>query len=258
MKWLHREITSSDTYQRSWRANETNRLDERNFSRAVPRRLPAEVAVDAIAQATSGDEKAAKYTTSNEGRAIAIPGAGRRISQNPTYYALTVFGRSIRESNCDCDRSAETSLLQTVFLRNDQQTLAMIDGRDSWLQQVAKEAEIPFSPKTYSRGGNNNGRNKALQRLRQQLGQQYKTLKKLRQNDANEKQIARVQKTIRSLRKKLGMNPQPGQKSETAVADAASSNDKVDHDQLIRDAYLRTLSRVPTDDEKTAALAHLV
>ena len=153
MKWLHREITGSDTYQRSWRANETNRLDERNFSRAVPRRLPAEVAVDALAQATSGDERAAKYATSNEGRAIAIPGAGRRISQNAAYYALTVFGRSIRESNCDCDRSAETSLLQTVFLRNDEQTLAMIDGRDSWLQQVAKEAEIPFSPKTYSRGG---------------------------------------------------------------------------------------------------------
>ncbi len=255
MKWLHREITSSDTYQRSWRSNDTNRLDERNFSRAVPRRLPAEVAVDAIAQATAGDSKAEKFTSSNEGRAIAIPGAGRRISQNPTYYALTVFGRSIRESNCDCDRSAETSLLQTVFLRNDQQTLAMIDGRDSWLQQVAKEADIPFSPKTYTRAGNS-GRNRAMQRIRQQLGQQYKALKRLRQNGGNQKQIAKVQKTIRSLRKKLGMDPQPESKDKTAIADAGSSSN-VDHSQLVRDAYLRTLSRAPTDEEQTVALAHL-
>ena len=30
-------------------------------------------------------------------------------------FALQVFGRSIRESNCDCDRSMEASLLQTVY-----------------------------------------------------------------------------------------------------------------------------------------------
>ncbi|MFI4876478.1 MAG: DUF1553 domain-containing protein, partial [Blastopirellula sp. JB062] len=55
MKWLHREITTSETYQRTWRPNETNRLDFRNFSRAIPRRLPAEVAYDIVAQATTND-----------------------------------------------------------------------------------------------------------------------------------------------------------------------------------------------------------
>ena len=39
MKWLHREILNSRTYQLSWIPNSTNRLDERNFSRAVPRRF---------------------------------------------------------------------------------------------------------------------------------------------------------------------------------------------------------------------------
>ncbi len=48
MKWLHREICRSRTYQLSWQPNETNQLDTRNFSRAVPRRLPAEVAYDAV------------------------------------------------------------------------------------------------------------------------------------------------------------------------------------------------------------------
>ena len=48
MKWLHREILNSRSYQLSWQPNATNRLDERNFARAVPRRLPAEVAWDMV------------------------------------------------------------------------------------------------------------------------------------------------------------------------------------------------------------------
>ena len=42
MKWVHREICNSRTYQLSWQPNETNAKDERNFARSVPRRLPAE------------------------------------------------------------------------------------------------------------------------------------------------------------------------------------------------------------------------
>ena len=256
MKWLHREITGSDTYQRTWRANETNRLDERNFSRAVPRRLPAEVAFDAIAQASSGDAAAAKRLTSNEGRAIAIPDIGRRNRNKGDAYALTVFGRSTRESNCDCDRSSETSLLQTVFLRNDEQTLALIDGRDSWLAEVAKEAGIRFNPKVYA--GNNTGRNRARQKQRQQLNKQQAYLKRLREQNANEKQIARALRTVNATRKRLGLPALGGgRKRNNDDAEQEVVADKVDRDQLVRDAYLRTLSRVPTDEEKTIALAHL-
>ena len=56
MKWLHREITASLAYQRSWQVNETNRLDERNFSRAMIRRLPAEVLIDAVTMATANSK----------------------------------------------------------------------------------------------------------------------------------------------------------------------------------------------------------
>ncbi|MCA9135035.1 MAG: DUF1553 domain-containing protein, partial [Planctomycetales bacterium] len=57
LKWLHRTIVNSDAYQRSWEANETNALDKRNFSRFVPRRLPAETLYDAILVATANDAK---------------------------------------------------------------------------------------------------------------------------------------------------------------------------------------------------------
>ncbi len=39
MKWVHREILNSRTYQLSWVPNETNQQDTRNFSRAIPRRI---------------------------------------------------------------------------------------------------------------------------------------------------------------------------------------------------------------------------
>ena len=140
MKWLHREIVNSRTYQLSWRPNDTNRLDQHNFSHAVLRRLPAEVAYDAVREATGSDVTVAKMLTDWRDRAIGIPGSGRRAARGASSYALSVFGRSVRQSNCDCDRSNEPSLLQTVFLRNDDEVLAMVgDARDGWVAQIANE-----------------------------------------------------------------------------------------------------------------------
>src|SRR5207253_908928 len=56
LKWLHREITRSRAYQRSWQTNPTNEADLRNFSHAVPRRLPAEVLFDAVQSAGASRE----------------------------------------------------------------------------------------------------------------------------------------------------------------------------------------------------------
>jgi hypothetical protein len=56
LKWLHRTIVQSRTYQLSWRPNKNNLRDERNYSKALVRRLPAEVAYDALVLAVAGDE----------------------------------------------------------------------------------------------------------------------------------------------------------------------------------------------------------
>jgi hypothetical protein len=142
MKWLHREIANSRTYQMSWQPNATNRLDQRNFSHAVLRRLPAEVAYDAVRQATSSDTTVAAMQTDCGDRAIGVAGSTRRGGRAISPYALGLFGRSVRESNCDCDRSNEPSLLQTVFLRNDNEMLAMVsNGRYSWVSQIVAELQ---------------------------------------------------------------------------------------------------------------------
>jgi hypothetical protein len=141
MKWVHRQIANSRTYQLSWRTNDTNRLDERNFSHAVLRRLPAEVAYDALQQATAADAQLVSLRNDFANRAIGPNSTAGR--GNPGVFALRVFGKPERATNCDCERVVEPSLLQALFLRNDQDVLKMIDRRDGWMAETAKSLKLP-------------------------------------------------------------------------------------------------------------------
>lgn len=139
MKWLHREITASRAYQMSWRTNDTNRDDERNFSHARIRRLPAEVSVDAMRQATASSRQAATYLTMVKDRKIGVQATA---DHTRTEFALAVFGKPLRTVNCDCEREQEPSLAQSLFVRNDQDLFAMLDRRDGWLADLAKHKSI--------------------------------------------------------------------------------------------------------------------
>ena len=252
MKWLHREILNSQTYQLSWEPNPTNRLDERNFARAVPRRLPAEIAWDVVSQAISNDEKYAKFATSNDGRAVAIPGAGVRYQNDRTgaSYALTIFGRSIRESNCDCDRSQEPSLLQTIFLRNDGQVLSMLDSKDGWLSQVAKENGISFQSKSPTQDDRANAARlgKSRQAALARVKSAEALLAKARKSK-DENKIARATSALEKVQKQFKKFESPA-----ATDSVESSAGKiVDIRKAIDDAYLRTLSRKPTESEAETA-----
>ena len=134
MKRLHRLITASDTYQRSWRPNATNRLDRRNFSRAIPRRLPAEVVYDALAQATAADAELEAVRRNLDRRAI-----GHLSTRLAGTYAMNVFGKPAREQACDCERSGTPTLLQSIFLQNDP-LVQMRLGESGWLKELA---EVP-------------------------------------------------------------------------------------------------------------------
>ncbi|MGE0756399.1 MAG: DUF1549 and DUF1553 domain-containing protein [Pirellulaceae bacterium] len=134
MKWVHREIANSRTYQLSWQPNDTNQADRRNFSRMIPRRLPAEVAYDALIQATSSAEKLAGLQADPTQRAISHAS----VTNGGNRYAMTVFGKPARETTCDCERSAQPTLLQSVYLQNDRDVLAMID-RGGWLAGLSRE-----------------------------------------------------------------------------------------------------------------------
>lgn len=140
LKWLHREIATSGAYQRSWRPHATNAGDERNFSRALVRRLPAEVAYDALVFATASDERQRAMQTDAAAvreRAIGVSTGYNRGGDGD--YAVKLFGKPARAVNCDCERSSEPSLLQTIYLRNDAQTLSLIGRPDGWLRQTLEK-----------------------------------------------------------------------------------------------------------------------
>ncbi len=142
MKWLHRTITNSRTYQLTWRPNDTNRNDQHNFSHAIVRRLPAEVAIDAMIQSTANEAKLALSTANL---------TGRKIGQHPKSYqaraidfSLLIFGKPLRTTNCDCERSLNPTLLQALYTRNDSELLSSLQRPDGWLVQLSRELRQPL------------------------------------------------------------------------------------------------------------------
>ena len=265
MKWLHREILNSRTYQLSWIPNSTNRMDERNFSRAVPRRIPAEIAFDMMVQATRNDVNNVRAVSSLDQRALSIPGAGNRNQdRNPASYALAVFGRSSRISNCDCDRTEEPSLLQTIFVRNDGQVLSLIDDADGWLYEVAAKNSLTFSRKSQPDNGAGGSDRKGqlkqryqaqVARLREQMVQAEKN-----GNEANLKSLKQKMKALKEQAQKSGTTDEAAEAEATeetsSVVDAAPAAAAAEPvaatlnmTEIINDAYLRTLSRYPSDEE---------
>lgn len=254
MKWLHREIMNSRTYQLSWKPNASNEHDEHNFSHAIPRRLPAEVSWDIVSQAVSNDERFDGFVSSMDQRALAVPGSGVRRRQNsPSAYALSIFGRSVRDSNCDCDRSEDPSLLQTIFLRNDNQVLALLDSRDGWLAQVAAENNIRFQPQTVNRNMEERNERRRKQLAKRLKGQQQR-LAELEEKGAADKQLKKVRAQIKRLKKQLDPADAPKPQPESPPQPASTT---IDIASAVNDAWLRTLSRSPTEAEFNAASQHI-
>ena len=154
IKWLHRTIVASNTYQRSTVTTDTNRTDERNFSRSLIRRMPAEVTIDAILRATASDTKAATYF--NETKTRKIGQHPKSYQARGIDYSLLVFGKPRRTTSCDCERQDQPTLLQSLYVRNDQEVSEWLDRPDGWLASVAKELKQPLSSNTDTteQGGN--------------------------------------------------------------------------------------------------------
>ncbi len=111
LKQLVRSITQSTTYQLSSLPNAQNAADRQSFSRYYPRRLNAEVLLDAIDQMNGSATSFAGLPAGS--RAIQIPDHGGVNS-----YFLTVFGKPGGASACECERSVDASLAQSLHLLN--------------------------------------------------------------------------------------------------------------------------------------------
>ncbi len=109
---LVRVITQSQAYQLASEPNDHNIRDRQNYSRFYPRRLQAEVLLDAIDQLTDARTDFANLPGGT--RAVALPDN----SYNASSPFLRVFGRPQSESVCECERVQSASLAQSLHLIN--------------------------------------------------------------------------------------------------------------------------------------------
>jgi hypothetical protein len=112
LKELVRVITASHAYQWSSVPNKHNLADTQNYSRYYPRRMQAEVMLDAIDTLTGAQTSFANLPAGT--RAVALPDN----SYNADSPFLRVFGRPESQSVCECERVQSASLSQSLHLIN--------------------------------------------------------------------------------------------------------------------------------------------
>lgn len=121
LKWLMRTVLQSETYQRSHVVLPENAMDTRFYARAMPRRLKAEVLLDAISEVTRvptafKDQRAGT-------RALQLPDA------SVGSYFLDTFGRPERLLTCTCERSDEPTMTQVLHLTNGKTIQEKIESK---------------------------------------------------------------------------------------------------------------------------------
>lgn len=118
LKHIYRLILNSSTYQLSSIPTPENVADEAGFSHYRPRRLDAEVLIDAICQITETGEE---YSSAIPEPFTFIPSTQRTITladgsiKSPF---LEMFGRPGRDNSLESDRNSGVSVFQTLHMLN--------------------------------------------------------------------------------------------------------------------------------------------
>ena len=139
LKDLVRTICKSSVYQLSSEPTDFNRNDQQNFSSFYPRRLTAEVLYDAV---NSVAETPSNFGTIPQGTtAVQLPDNGFNN------YFLEVFGKPEAESACECERSAEANLSQSLHLLNSGDVQGRLQNGQGRAAKFTREMERPDAAK---------------------------------------------------------------------------------------------------------------
>ncbi len=134
LKGLVRLICTSTTYRLSSEANEQNLADQSSYSRYYPKRLQAEVLLDAIDQVVGSSTVFDGMPTGT--RAVGLP------DTSFSSYFLTVFGRPDSASACECERSQEATLAQSLHLLNSSDVQAKLSSDKSHPAKLATDSSV--------------------------------------------------------------------------------------------------------------------
>jgi hypothetical protein len=131
LKELIRFICRSNCYQLSSSSKDGNIDDRRSFSRFYPKRMNAEVLLDAIDQ-VAGSSTSFEMMPRNT-RAVGLPDTGFES------YFLSVFGRPGASTACSCERAEESTLAQSLQLANSKELQAKLAADSARPARLARD-----------------------------------------------------------------------------------------------------------------------
>ena len=131
LKHLMATIMKSRAYSLSSTPTDFNKTDRQNYARYTPKRLSAETLLDAIDVVTGSQEKFQGLPLGT--RAIELP------DESVPSYFLNVFGRSMRESACECEKSYAPNLSQILHLMNSPELQTKIANDKGRLAGMLKD-----------------------------------------------------------------------------------------------------------------------
>jgi hypothetical protein len=144
LKALMRAILQSKTYQRSSQPLPENQAETQFYSRYYPKRLMAEVMLDAISHvsgvATEFNEVA--YSGADRQKTDFYPRGTRAIQLYDAAvnsYFLRTFGRNQRLITCECERSDEPSMVQVLHIANGDTINEKLRMKGSRVEQLLAE-----------------------------------------------------------------------------------------------------------------------
>ncbi len=143
LKALMREIMQSAAYQRSSIPAGASREDGRNYSHYYPRRLMAEVLLDAISQVTAEPSQFTEieYPGSDREKTGFYPTGTRALQLYDSAVVspfLRTFGRNQRVITCQCERSNEPSLVQALNISNGDAIRSKLSAKDGKIASILK------------------------------------------------------------------------------------------------------------------------
>jgi hypothetical protein len=140
LKVLMRTILQSETYQRSSLTSHANTGDQRHYSRYFPRRMMAEVLLDAVSQITEVPTEftQVRYPGADVRKTDFYPIGTRAIQLYDSAvesYFLQTFGRNQRRITCECERSDEPSMVQVLHIANGNTLNGKLQSKDNRLSR---------------------------------------------------------------------------------------------------------------------------
>jgi hypothetical protein len=135
LKALMRAILRSSAYQRTSQPLAGNKADTRFYSHYYPRRLMAEVLLDAYSQVTGAPTEFKGYPKGF--RALQLP------DSKVESYFLASFGRPERDKTCTCERTAEPSVTQVLHLFNGDTLNKKLEEKHNQIERLLGEKTRP-------------------------------------------------------------------------------------------------------------------